>query len=247
MCPIELAATVREKSKLREDDPVLSVVAAMEAFGIRVLELTTDVAIDGLAAVFGREFAVVLNPKASNDRCRMNAAHELAHVLYGDCTETGKTTKAMDEKAFEFACALLIPHSQLVAAFSARSAVRLVEAKERFGISMAAMIYRAEKLAIIDARTAKRLWIQFAKRGWRANEPGVVRADRATRFERMLEEAIATKQIKWSEVSAISGFSRNELNLRMQIAMGIIAEDSDSERSTKARDEEPPILRLRRE
>ena len=48
----------------------------------------------------------------------------------------------MEAAAYEFACHLLIPESELRKAFDGRSAVRLLQAKEKFGISMAAMIYR---------------------------------------------------------------------------------------------------------
>jgi Zn-dependent peptidase ImmA (M78 family) len=192
----------------------------MEEFGIRVIELSTPYRIDGIAALFGSEFAVVLNPSTANDRARLNAAHELGHVLYGDCSETSKPTRAMDDRAFEFACNLLIPISQLREAFRELSAVRLVEAKQEFGISMAAMIYRAEKLKIINERTAKKLWIQFAKRGWRANEPGEVKQDRATRLEKLIDKAVFERKITWSEAAATIGVSRKDLLERMKMAVG---------------------------
>jgi Zn-dependent peptidase ImmA (M78 family) len=126
----------------------------------------------------------------------------------------------MEDHAFEFACNLLIPETELRNAFEGQSAVRLVQAKEKFGISMAAMIYRAEKLKIISEKTAKRLWIQFAKRGWRSNEPGSVRPDRAIRFETILDKGLALRKIKLSEAVSIMGVTRNQLEERMRLAMG---------------------------
>ena len=220
LSPADLALAVRELWDYRDGDPIKSVVAIMEGFGIRVIELRSAFRIDGLAARFGSEYAVVLNPTSANDRGRMNAAHELGHVLYGDCSGSGATTRAMDDRAFEFACCLLISNENLKTVFSGRSAVLLAQAKESYGISMAAMIYRAEKLKIIDARTTKKLWIQFAKRGWRANEPGTVRPDRAIRLESMLDQAVFDRKLTWSEAAAMMGVSRSDLDERMRVAMG---------------------------
>ncbi|MCA9236459.1 MAG: ImmA/IrrE family metallo-endopeptidase [Planctomycetales bacterium] len=217
--PEKLAEIVRTEWDYRPKDAIRSVIEIMEGFGIRVIELQTPFRIDGLAAQFGSEFAVVLNPSQANDRSRLNAAHELAHVLYGDCITSGRPTRAMDDRAFEFACSLLIPPAELKDVFIGRSAVALKEAKEYRGISMAAMIYRAEKLGIIDARAAKKLWIQFAKRGWRANEPGFVRPDRATRLETMIEKAVLQKQVTWSEAATTLGVSRAELDHRIRQAI----------------------------
>ena len=216
--PEKLAEIVRTEWDYRPRDAIRSVIEIMEGFGIRVIELPTLSRIDGLAAQFGSEFAVVLNPSQANDRSRLNAAHELAHILYQDCQSPRRLNRHLDDRAFEFASNLLIPRLELEEVFAARSAVALKEAKEYRGVSMAAMIYRAEKLGIIDARAAKRLWIQFAKRGWRANEPGFVRPDRATRLETMIEKAVLQKQITWSEAAATLGISRRELDQRIQRA-----------------------------
>ncbi len=232
MSALDAARAVRKSLNLKEVDPVPSVIEILEGFGIRTIEMPTSLAIDGFAARLGGDPAVVLNPSAANDRCRLNAGHELGHVLFGDCESGTETTDEMDNRAFEFASHLLILPSQLKAAFTGRSAVKLVQYKERYGISMAAMIFRAEKLGVIDAKTAKWLWIQFSRRGWRAKEPGIVRADRAVRFERLLDQAIAEKTLSWNEAAAVTGIDAGQLRRRRDLAMGITEheekEDSDA-------------------
>ena len=47
------------------------------------------------------------------------------------------------------------------------------------------MVYRAQESGIINESTSKWLWMEFARRGWRTQEPGHVRPDRATRFEQL--------------------------------------------------------------
>jgi Zn-dependent peptidase ImmA (M78 family) len=203
-----------------EDEPIPSVVDVLEQFGVRVLENWTDLRIDGLAAKYGEEHVVVLNPNVSNDRARLNAAHELAHVLFGDC-EAADETKADEQRAFEFASHLLLPNRQLKRVFEGKSVVRMVQFKERFGISLAAMIYRAEKLSFLTKPEAKRLWMEFAHRGWRTKEPGHVRPDRATRFEQLIDEALLSGNFSLTEVSDLCGVRPEAIRERLNYAIGI--------------------------
>lgn len=225
MTATELAKNVRSKFQLKDSDPVTSVIDILEAFGIRTIEMPTELPIDGFAARLGSDPVVILNPSSANDRCRLNAGHELGHVLFGDCDSGQPTTRAMDDRAFEFASYLLLSPTQLERAFQGRSAVKLVQYKERYGISMAAMIFRAEKQGIIDAATTKSLWIQFARRGWRAKEPGAVRADRAIRFERLVDQSVSEKMLSWTEASVVTGIKQDQLRQRRDLAMGIIGEE----------------------
>src|ERR1700722_3226530 len=89
----DLSREVRRLLEFSEDDPIPSVVEVLENFRVRVLEQPTDLRIDGLAAKYDQEYIVVLNPTVSNDRGRLNAAHELGHVLFGDCDHDGDETK----------------------------------------------------------------------------------------------------------------------------------------------------------
>lgn len=221
--PKDLARAVRDKMGLNVHDPVPSMIEILEGFGIRALEMPTDMAIDGFSARFGDEHVVVLNSNVSHDRARMNTGHELWHVLSGDCdgARADETeNKERDAAAFEFASHLLIPTPALVGAFQSRSVVRLVQYKERYGVSLAAMVYRAEKAGTINQATAKRFWVEFAKRGWRRNEPGRVLADRAIRFETLIEEAVFARELDWRAVATVAGVREDELRRRLDLALG---------------------------
>lgn len=219
--PDDLAREVRRTLQLKDDDPVPSVVEVLEGFGIRVMENPTDLRIDGLAAKYDAEYVVILNPGVSNDRSRLNAAHELAHVLLGDCDKEAAESKDAENAAFEFGSMFLLPNGQLKQAFEGQSMVRLVRFKERFGISLAAMVYRAEKLGFISKPMAKGLWIEFARRGWRTQEPGNVRADRATCFEQLIDEVLATGRMSLKEVADLGGVRPEAIRERLNLAMGI--------------------------
>src|SRR5258708_35171322 len=99
--------------------------------------------------------------------------------------------------------------------------VRLVNLKEQFVISLAAMVYRADKLGFITKSEAKWLWIEFARRGWKSNEPGLVRPDRATRFEQLIDELLVSGRMSLKEVADLAGVRPDAIRERLNIAMGI--------------------------
>lgn len=224
--PADLAREVRRSLNLSLEEPVPSVVAVLEQFGIRVVEVPSDLRIDGLAAAYGDSFVVALNPTVSNERARLNAAHELAHVLYGDCHAESESPE-IEKRAYAFGSNFLIPNSQLKNAFEGFSIVRMIQFKERFGISLASMVYRAEQLGFISKGVAKSLWTEFSKRGWRTQEPGTVRPDRATRLEQLMDEGILSNQMSIKEVAEICGVRPSDVRSRLNAAMGM--SDSESE------------------
>jgi Zn-dependent peptidase ImmA (M78 family) len=218
--PDALSRDIRRCLEISEDEPIPSVVDVLERFGLRVLENRTDLKIDGLAAKYGQESVVVLNPNVSNDRTRMNAAQELAYVLFGNCDKV-EETKADEQRACDFASHFLLPNGKLKNAFQGKSMVRLVQFKERFGISLTAMVYRAEQLAFITKPEAKDLWVEFARRGWRTNEPGSVRPDRATRFEQLIDEGLFGGHFSLKEVADLCGVRPEAIRKRLNDAMGM--------------------------
>jgi Zn-dependent peptidase ImmA (M78 family)/DNA-binding XRE family transcriptional regulator len=227
--PSVFARNIRAELGIAEDAPVPSAIDALEAFGIRVIEVATALRIDGMAAMLGEKPVVVLNPARSDDRIRLNAAHELFHILLGHCGDEPKAMGDDEVKGDEdlaFACArnFLFPEKQLQEAFEGESFVKLVKYKEKFGISIAAMIYAARQEHILTDRTARFLWIAISRRGWREKEPGKVRPDRATRFEQLVDGAIYRKRITLEGAAQLIGVREKELNERLRIAEGITDE-----------------------
>jgi len=237
----EAATVVRKHLKLNESDPITSVVEVMEMAGIRVMEMPTELAIDAMAARLGEENVVVLNTNVPDDRSRMNAAHELGHVLFRDYADPKPSNyKLLEKRAFEFASYFLLTKRMLQSAFRGKSMVRLVQFKERFGISLAAMIYRAEAEGILSEHQAKQLWIEFSKRGWRREEPGHVKKDRATRFEQKLESAIHQKNLTWQQAAKLTGIREDQLRQRVNLAIGMC----EPIRSPEKGEDNIPFLRL---
>lgn len=216
----QLAEKIRSMYKIR-DYPVTSTIRILEHFGIYVIEIGTSARIDACAGFLGNSRIVVLNESLPNDRIRLTALHELAHHLYRDCINgPGLLYEDVEKRAFEFASYMLLPEAQLERAMRLKSMVRLVQYKERFGISLAAMIYRARKSDLIPPNLYKRLWRDFGRLGFRKNEPGQVAADRPLRMEALLDAAVSDGKITFATVAQLAGTDESIVKERVFRAIG---------------------------
>lgn len=216
----QLAEKIRKLYKLG-DYPVTSVIRILEHFGIYVIELATAARIDACAGLLGRSRIVVLNESLPNDRIRLTALHELAHHLYRDCMSgPGLVADDVESRAFEFASHMLLPESQLRAALKLKSMVLMVQYKERFGISLAAMIYRARKSGLIAQSLYKRLWRDFGRLGYRRHEPGHVAADRPLRMEAFIDAAVSSNRMTFAEVAQLADTDETAVKERVFRAIG---------------------------
>ena len=215
----DLALTIRRNVLSIDDhERIENVVRVLESFSAWALEIRTSLDIDGASARHGNDTVVIFNPEVPNDRLRMTAAHELAYILYQDVkSHLGLTEAAIDKRAYDFATALLLPHSQLIEAFKPKSLLKLFEYKERFGVSLAAMIHMAERTRLISTTVSRGLWSDVLKKGWQHDEPRYIWRDRAIAFEMMLEAAIKTKRITWEDAERITGIRDDELRERIAI------------------------------
>lgn len=221
--PAAAAGRLRSELKLDDRDPLPSVIELLESLGIRVMHIDTTLAVAGLAGLNGEDPVVFINTCMPNDRTRITAAHEAAHVIR--MHSDNPTSHAAEERdAFEFASHLLLTSRMLAEAFSRKSVVDLLRFKVRFGISLAAMVHRAGREGLISQQESRRLWIEFGKRGWRRSEPGDVWPDRATRFEAIVDSLLVAG-VSLRRLAAVSGVSEAELRHRLAQATG--ADDYD--------------------
>ncbi|CAM3228035.1 XRE family transcriptional regulator [Corynebacterium gottingense] len=131
--------------------------------------------VDAFSKITQPNPVVVLNP-SKNDyyRQRFDLAHELGHIVLHSGDQVGE--KAIEVEANRFAGEFLAP-TKLIAENlphkldqSGLNQLRIL--KERWGISMQALLYRAHSLGTMDDRSYKNAMMTFSKRGWRRSEPG---------------------------------------------------------------------------
>lgn len=165
-----VAAAARAEFGL-DDGPVPHMVRLLEAHGVIVLSLPdASERVDAFSHWYGQRPFVFLNP-AKNDkaRSRMDAAHELGHLLLHHDAEPG--SQILEREATAFASEFLAPSTTLAGELPARLDFdRLHELKRRWGISLKALVYRGHELGIYRDHTYRRGMSLLAQ--WGHPEPG---------------------------------------------------------------------------
>jgi Zn-dependent peptidase ImmA (M78 family) len=129
---------------------------------------------------------VVLNGAHPADRMRFTLAHELGHIVMHRLP-----TPDMEDEADTFASCLLVPTEDVRPYFAGRRVdLRLLAAlKPEWKVSMAALIFAAQRCGAATAAQATWLWKQFSMKKYRLREPPEL--DFAQEEPRTLSELIS--------------------------------------------------------
>ena len=112
--------------------------------------------------------------KESAVRSRMDAAHELGHmVLHRNIKKLQNSPifRLMEKQAYYFAGAFLLPETTFKKDVLMPTLRSLVLAKTKWKVSISAMIKRLRHLHIISPSREQRMFANLARRGWRTKEP----------------------------------------------------------------------------
>jgi Zn-dependent peptidase ImmA (M78 family) len=168
---VRVAATTARESYGLAAAPVPHMVRLLEASGVIVLALP-DVSerVDAFSHWYGQRPFVFLNPaKDDKARSRMDAAHELGHLLMHHDAEPG--SQLLERQATAFASEFLAPSAVLRDELPARLDFdRLHELKRRWGVSLKALVYRGHDLGVYREHTYRRGMGLLAQ--WGCPEPG---------------------------------------------------------------------------
>ena len=161
------------------DGPISDLVLALENNGVIVGrgELATETQ-DSFSQWPTEEnpFVYLNSDKASAVRLRFDAAHELGHLLLhrhldNKQFKTSTINRLMENQCHRFGIALLLPANRFSTELWAPTLDGFYTLKERWGVSIAAMIKRCEQLEILDEERTLRAWINLSRRGWKKWEP----------------------------------------------------------------------------
>lgn len=120
---------------------------------------------------------IILSPdKWSAARSRLDAAHELGHMILHrnvskDILRNTPKFKVMETQAFKFAGAFLLPAMSFSEDFIIPTLDSLITLKNKLNVSIGAMLMRAKDLELIDSEQSSRLWRYYARRGYKTKEP----------------------------------------------------------------------------
>lgn len=193
-------------AKLRNDwglglGPIPNVVHLLETKGILVFRLLDECKkVDAFSNWHRHRPFIFLNTeKGSGSRSRLDAAHELGHlVMHEECMPGDRR---QEEQAFRFAGAFLLPRGS----FMRECPRRLVwdhylELKKHWKVSLAALVRRARDLGMVSEDTYRRANVQLNQRGWKYSEP----EEPPTEFPTILPQAMQLLSQKGWPLPAIA-------------------------------------------
>ncbi len=195
-------------------DPIENLTERLEDKALRVGSIEAPEDFDACAfeaQVNGGIPVIVYNEKYPGDRQRFSIAHELGHLVL----EVGGELK--EEKACDrFSGAFLVPRDVFlndVGEERRRISQRELELlKQKYGVSMQALVYRMKDLSILSDHHAGQIFRWFRKTGNHTEEPGdPVPRERPRRFERMVQHALAEELITDRRAAELLGRDAKDL------------------------------------
>lgn len=174
----EAAAVLRQMWVLGQG-PVIDMIGLLESHGVRVFSVTeTSRSVDAFSywdEHRGRPF-VFLTTSKSGERRRMDAAHELGHlVLHRKVEQVGEGNRELEHEANAFASAFLMPREGFLTStptgFTLSKAMSL---KTQWRVSVSAFVYRAHTLGLLTDWQYHDLFRKIGAQGMRSQEPNGV-------------------------------------------------------------------------
>lgn len=205
-------------------NPLPNVIEMVEDNGVKVIEIDAQEDFDGLSDLVGDSIPViVVNKNTDIVRKRFNLLHELGHLLLQISSDVNKK----DKEGFcnRFAGAMLIPKDVIVKELGIKRnkfyIKELVEIKEYFGISIAAIVYRASEFGIINESYCRRFWQrrnQDKNLKFEINGYGEYKGKESSgRFQQLLYKALAEEIITVSKAAYLSNTETSVISENLQL------------------------------
>lgn len=217
--------------------PVANMIHLLEAHGVRVFSLAEEVAeIDAYSFwnADGIPFAF-LNTMKSAERSRMDAAHELGHLVLHWGHERARGRDA-ETGAKQFGAAFLMPRDSVLAeAPRGARLTHIVQAKRRWGVSAAALAYRMHDLGLLSEWQFRSLYIEMSEKGFRRNEPNEMPRETSKVLPKVFD-ALAKEQVRKSDVADALLIPVEELD---KVMFGLTLTTLDGGRTAPTADPRP--------
>src|ERR1019366_234435 len=184
-----------------------NMIHLLEAHGVRVFSLVQECAeVDAFSFWHDGTPYVFLNGMKTAERSRMDAAHELGHLVlhyWG-----GPKGRVAEREAQLFGASFLMPRRDVLATMPHGATVpQIIEARKRWKVSAMNLAVRMAKLELLTEWQARASYIQLGQRGFRAGEPGGIERE--------------TSQV-WDKVFAAlrnEGTSRGEVARQLDVSL----------------------------
>lgn len=216
-----VAAEVRVELGIDHDGPVDDVLRMFERHGVVCARFRLDAAdVSAFSVPLDRRAFLVLKDQreAKLDRDRFSACHELAHLVLHQPGQR-LATKDVEREANDFGAEFLMPADVIRSELPSRVEwPQLLQLKQRWGVSMGALLYRAKTLDVMGEATYAQAMRTMSARGWRHDEPGTVSAIESPT---LLSKAMSVAGLTAPDVATATGWP-------VEMVAELIAESRDA-------------------
>lgn len=215
----DAAQLVREVWKLGEV-ALPNIAELLEDHAIKVVELNADKAFSGLQTFANGNIPVIAynkNEVNKPDRVRFTLLHELGHLLLK--FPDSLTFNQKERLCHQFAGAMLLPKNVIRKELGThRNRLDLHElghVKQQYGISMQAIVMRANVLEIVSRFFTKQFFDSFTENNWRIDEPISYKGEeKSGRFDQLIYRALVEELISTSKAAALKNETVIEFHQR---------------------------------
>lgn len=211
--------------------PISDLTLLLENHGVIIGSAPLLSNLDGLSAWFSDRPFVLINSRANAVRHRFDLAHELGHLILRNFLdeeelEDKNTFKLVEKQAHFFAGAFLMPERSFVSEVYGIDFDSLIKLKERWKVSIAAIIMRLSGINFISDSHKHKLFQVLSMRNARRHEPldDVIEKERPRLFSKILELLEAENLLKGSDLREKVGLSIEFLSQMMAIPLTFFAQ-----------------------
>jgi Zn-dependent peptidase ImmA (M78 family)/DNA-binding XRE family transcriptional regulator len=221
------AEAVRETWQLGERR-VPNMVHLLESHGVRVFSLTQECAeVDAFSFWRGETPYVFLNNQKTAERSRMDAAHELGHLVMH--FHGGPGGRRAEDQAQGFGSAFLMSRRSVLAdAPRAATVGQILQSKRRWNVSAMNLTHRMHQLGLLTEWQARSAYIRLGQLGYRDGEPDGSEREKSQVLQKVFD-ALRAEGLSRAAVARELCIPTEELN---RLAFGlVIAQDVTDGRS----------------
>ena len=234
------AQAVREEWGLGQRS-VRNMIHLLEAHGVRVFSLAEESRdVDAFSTWRHDVPYIFLNTMKSPEHSRMDAAHELGHLVLHSADEP---LRGRDEErdANAFGAAFLMPEGSIYSEAPRGGRVDdLVTAKRKWGVSVAALAYRLHKLHLLTDWQFRSAFIEISARGYRTNEPSSIPGETSQVLDKVFR-ALGEEGITRADVAQELALPLDEIQ---KLVFGLVMTSVEGGGSSAGTEWAEPKLRL---
>lgn len=221
--------------------PIRNMIHLLEAHGVRVFSLVEECrSFDAFSFWRGDVPYLFLNTVKSAERSRMDAAHELGHLVLH--WREGLRGREAETEAQRFASFFLMPTSDIVAQAPRRNCrvSDIIKAKQRWNVAAAALAYRMHKVGLLSEWQYRTVFVEISRMGYRTSEPESSKPEVSKVFAKVFA-ALRAEGTTLVDVARELYILPEELE---QLVFGLVLTPIEGSQNIARQDSQRPQLRL---